>query len=116
MFLTISDAAKAKLTQRLTPQTKIVLDFDDGVGPFSDAGMCTLDVAFNIILCESDQITNDFDQKIDSTLGPVYIKGYTATQMDSDMTLSVDKYLRYSLAGPSGTLDSNVGLRDLQTA
>ena len=64
MFLTISDAAKAKLTQRLTPQTKIVLDFDDGVGPFSDAGMCTLDVAFNIILCESDQITNDFDKKI----------------------------------------------------
>ena len=68
MFLTISDAAKAKLTQRLTPQTKIVLDFDDGVGPFSDAGMCTLDVAFNIILCESDQITNDFDKKIMITL------------------------------------------------
>ena len=39
MFLTISDAAKAKLAAKLTPTTKIVLDFDDGVGPFSDAGM-----------------------------------------------------------------------------
>ena len=116
MFLTISDAAKAKLAAKLTPTTKIVLDFDDGVGPFSDAGMCTLDVAFNVVLCEAKDLTNDFDTVIDSDLGPVYIKGYTKAQMDSDMRLDVDKYLRYSMSGPSGTLDSNVGLRDIQMA
>ena len=78
--------------------------------------MCTLDVAFNVVLCEAKDLTNDFDTVIDSDLGPVYIKGYTKAQMDSDMRLDVDKYLRYSLSGPSGTLDSNVGLRDIQMA
>jgi len=115
MFLTITDAAKEKISRHLTPNTKIALDFDDGVGPFSDAGMCTLDVAFNIILCDQDTAMTDFDESIDSDLGPVYIKGYSKNQMDTEMRLDVDKYLRFRLSGPAGTLDSNVGLRNLQT-
>jgi uncharacterized protein YqkB len=116
MFLDISNTAAEKLRNKMTPDTRIVLDFDDGVGPFSNAASCTMDKAFNLVLCQDNQLTHDYDQVIDSTLGPVYIKQYAANQLDNDMSLDVDKYLRFALKGESGLLDPNVVLRDVQAA
>ena len=45
MKLTFTPQAQQRLQKYLQPDSKLILDFDDGVGPFSDAGMCTLDVA-----------------------------------------------------------------------
>lgn len=114
MELTFKDAAKERIEKRLNEDTKIVLDFDDGVGPFSDAASCTLDVAFSLVLCRPDQLTADYDQHLSSNLGDVYFKGYADTQLDGRMIIDVDKMLRYKLSGDSGIIDPNMMLRDVQ--
>jgi uncharacterized protein YqkB len=116
MFLEFSPAATAKLTDKISTDTRLVLDFDDGVGPFSNSASCTMDKAFNLVFCDVDQLTADYDRVIDSSLGPVYIKDYAANQLDPNMKLDVDKYLRYSLSGESGVLDSNISFRNIQAA
>jgi len=114
MELTFKDAAVERIQKRMKPDTKLVLDFDDGVGPFSDAATCTLDVAFSLVLARPDQLTADFDQHLQSNLGDVYYKGYADTQLDGHMVIDVDKMLRYKLSGDSGIIDPNVMLRDVQ--
>ncbi|KRN76652.1 iron-sulfur cluster biosynthesis family protein [Weissella minor] len=114
MKLTFNDVAQEKIAKHLHDSTKIVLDFDDGVGPFSDAATCTLDLAFHLVFAREDQLTADFDETIDSNLGAVYVKGYSMQQMDENMTLSVDKYLNISLKGDGGALDDHVILMDVQ--
>ncbi|GEA94736.1 iron-sulfur cluster biosynthesis family protein [Weissella viridescens] len=114
MKLTFTDAAKTMVQKHLKDDTKIVLDFDDGVGPFSDEATCTLDLAFHLVLARPDQITKDFNDTIESNLGDVYVKGYSEDQMDPNMTLDVDKYLNLSLKGDGGTLDDHVVLVDVQ--
>ena len=114
MELTFKDAAKERIEKRLNADTKLVLDFDDGVGPFSDAASCTLDVAFSLVLCRPDQLTADYDESFTSNLGTVYYKGYADTQLDGHMIIDVDKMLRYKLSGDSGIIDPNMALRDVQ--
>ncbi|MBM7617181.1 uncharacterized protein YqkB [Weissella uvarum] len=114
MKLTFKDDAKQKIEQHMREDTKLVLDFDDGVGPFSDEATCTLDLAFHVVLARPDQLTHDFDDTIESNLGDVYVKKYSEAQMDENMTLSMDKYLNLSLKGDGGTLDDHVILVDVQ--
>lgn len=114
MFLTITQAAQSRLQPKLGSDTHLILDFNDGVGPYSDAATCTLDVAFNLVLT-SEPVPADFDTQLSSDLGTVYVKGYAVNQLDSALTLDVDKYLRYKLSGPSGTLDPNVTLITVDT-
>lgn len=114
MYLTFSSTAQKRIKPLVTTDTRIALDLDDGVGPFSDAATCTFDVAFNLVLCQDSDLSDDFNVTIDSDLGPVYIKDYTTEQLDSALNLDVDHYLRYKLSGPSGILDPNVTLRNLQ--
>lgn len=114
MYLTFSDTALQRISPLVTTDTRIALDLDDGVGPFSNSATCTFDVAFNLVLCQASDLSDDFNMTIDSDLGPVYIKDYTTEQLDSALKLDVDQYLRYKLSGPSGILDPNVTLRNLQ--
>ncbi|KAA8433000.1 iron-sulfur cluster biosynthesis family protein [Weissella sagaensis] len=115
MYLTFTDAAKERISKLITPNTTIALDLDDGVGPFSDSATCTFDVAFNLVLCQTDDLSADFNETIDSDFGPVYIKDYTTSQLEPNLKLDVDRYLRYSLSSDAGILDPSVTLRNLQT-
>lgn len=116
MFLTFTPKALEKIEKKLMPETKLVLDFDDGVGPFSNSATCAMDQAFSLVLCTIDDLSHDFDTVIESNLGFVYVKGYAKTQLDEQMTLDVDRYMLYTLRGNSGILDPNVTLRDMQLA
>ncbi|MCT3443227.1 iron-sulfur cluster biosynthesis family protein, partial [Limosilactobacillus fermentum] len=40
--LTFTEAAKERVARYLSPDKKIILDYDDGVGPFSKLGDCSL--------------------------------------------------------------------------
>lgn len=115
MELTFSDAVMQKLDHYLKADTKIVLDFDDGVGPFSDAATCTLDASFNLDFVRPDQLTAEFNDTISSNLGSVYVKQYSKDQMNPHMVMDLNpKNLTYILKGDSGVLDENVQVIDLQ--
>ncbi|GAO99123.1 iron-sulfur cluster biosynthesis family protein [Fructobacillus ficulneus] len=112
MKLTFTQAAADRLQKFLGDDVKIVLDFDDGVGPFSDEANCTLALSFNLVFVNKDTDLSEFGSVIESNLGDVYAKPYSTDQMDEEMTIDVnEKYLRYSLAGRNGELDSALGVK-----
>lgn len=111
MKIVFSDAAKERVERDLEPNKALVLDFDDGVGPFSDEATCTLDVAFNLIVVDPEKISKDFDEMVPSNLGQVYVKGYAINQLDENASIDLDKYLRFQLKGDSGMIDPNMSLQ-----
>ncbi|CAK8054333.1 iron-sulfur cluster biosynthesis family protein [Eupransor demetentiae] len=113
MDITFTDAAKDRLQKYLKNDAKIVLDFDDGVGPFSDEANCTLALSFNLVFVNKDADLHEFGAKISSNLGDVYAKPYSLDQMNEHMKVDLDpKYLRYSLSGQNGELDPSLGIKD----
>lgn len=50
MKLTFTPQAQQRLQKYLQPDSKLILDFDDGVGPFSKLGNCSLDANFKLII------------------------------------------------------------------
>ncbi|MGQ2284981.1 iron-sulfur cluster biosynthesis family protein [Leuconostoc pseudomesenteroides] len=114
-MLTVSENLTKKISKVIHPETVLILDFDDGVGPFSNAATCTLDVAFNLILATRSQITKDFDTAIESNLGKIYIKKYALPQLgNGDLKLEQNKYLANVLSSDAGVVDSNCGIYDVQ--
>lgn len=113
MKLTFEEAAKVKVEELLQDGKVMVLDFDDGVGPFSNEGTCTLDLSFKLFIVDKSRLTADFDRTFDSDLGTIYYKGYSAEQMDENMGINLGKYLQFQLKGESGILDSNIDVVSL---
>ncbi|MDF7637540.1 iron-sulfur cluster biosynthesis family protein [Leuconostocaceae bacterium ESL0958] len=114
MKITFTDTAINRLKKLMSDNDRIVLDFDDGVGPFSDEANCTLALSFNLLFVGPDHDLSEFGATIDSNLGTVYAKPYSLDQMDDDMTVDVnEQYLRYSLAGRGGELDPALGVKKI---
>ena len=82
MKLTFTPQAQQRLQKYLQPDSKLILDFDDGVGPFSKLGNCSLDANFKLIIVSKDAKLPDFNAQLDSNLGPIWYKDYTASQLD----------------------------------
>ncbi|MFJ6925178.1 MAG: iron-sulfur cluster biosynthesis family protein, partial [Limosilactobacillus mucosae] len=85
MKLTFTPQAQQRLQKYLQPDSKLILDFDDGVGPFSKLGNCSLDANFKLIIVKKDAKLPDFNAQLASNLGPVWYKDYTAPQLDEKM-------------------------------
>ena len=76
MKLTITDEAATKLRPFFgDPNAIVLLDFDDGVGPFSKVGVCSLNQAFQLVIVDKDEDIHDYNEKIVTELGDVYYKG-----------------------------------------
>ena len=75
MYLTFTNEAKQRLARYVDDSKKMLMDYDDGVGPFSAIGNCSLDDNFKLIFVDKDRNFKDFDAHFDSNLGPIYYKG-----------------------------------------
>ena len=114
MELTVTEAAKQRLARYLSPAKKLILDFDDGVGPFSALGSCGLDVNFKLVFVPKNQEFPDFDASFSSDLGEIYYKGYTKPQYAEKMKLDFNpNFFTMPLTSPNGTLTDNVEIVDL---
>ena len=114
--LTVTDAALARIRLHLSPNNKIILDFDDGVGPFSAIGNCSLDANYRLIFVNQNAVLPDFDEKISSNIGDIYIKSelYANVQFEPEMELRFDRrHFTLPLVSPKGTLTENVELVDI---
>ncbi|MCI1287543.1 MAG: iron-sulfur cluster biosynthesis family protein [[Lactobacillus] timonensis] len=114
--LTVTDAALARIRPHLSPNKKIILDFDDGVGPFSAIGNCSLDANYRLIFVNQNAVLPDFDEKISSNIGDIYIKSelYANVQFEPEMELRFDRrHFTLPLVSPKGTLTENVELVDI---
>ena len=114
--LIVTDAALTRIKPHLLPNKKIVLDFDDGVGPFSAIGNCSLDANYRMVFVNQDADLPDFDEKISSNIGDIYIKSelYANVQFEPEMELRFDRrHMTLPLVSLKGILTENVELVDI---
>jgi uncharacterized protein YqkB len=105
MYLNITTAAQKRIQAKLGTGQRLLLDFDDGVGPFSPVGACSLNLGYRLIVVpETFDTTTDYRDTVDSDLGAIAIKPYSETYLADDMKLDVNEQ-RDVL-----TLSSNQGL------
>ncbi|WP_295745541.1 iron-sulfur cluster biosynthesis family protein [uncultured Limosilactobacillus sp.] len=114
--LTVTTEALERIKGHLSPTKKIVLDFDDGVGPFSAIGNCNLDANYRLIFVNHDVDLPDFDEVVSSNIGDIYIKSelYANVQFEPEMELRFDRrHFALPLVSPKGVLTENVELVDI---
>ena len=115
MKLTFTPQAQQRLQKYLQPDSKLILDFDDGVGPFSKLGNCSLDANFKLIIVCKDAKLLDFNAQLASNLGPVWYKDYTASQLDEKMEVRFNQtYFTMPLVSEQRTMTDNLEFLDLQ--
>lgn len=112
MKLTITNEALQQIKKVFPADSKLLLSFDDGVGPFSKVGVCSLDTSYDLIAVDKDAEVPDYDTKLDANAGNWYYKGYSKIYLDQDMKLDYKNH-RVVLSSESGIMDSNIELKDL---
>lgn len=109
--LIVTDKAMERLQRYISPDKRVVLDFDDGVGPFSAIGNCNLDANYRLIFVDKGVDLPDFDERVSSNIGDIYIKSelYANVQFEDQMELRFDpKYFTMPLVSPTKILTDNV--------
>lgn len=113
MNLTFTDGARQRIQRYLSPDKKMLLDYDDGVGPFSAIGNCSLESSYQLIFVDKDLAVPDYDRQIDSNLGPLLIKGESLPQFEDEMEVRFNRHLfTMPLVSRKGVLTDNVELVD----
>lgn len=111
--LTLSPEAIAKIQPHLKDDTRILLSYDDGVGPYSHHGLVALQVSFQLVLINDSQPFKDYDEEIETNLQPMYVKSYSDRFLSEQMTLKLQpKYQTLILADDSEVIDQNVEIVD----
>lgn len=114
MYLTFTKEAQQRLARSVDHSKKMLLDYDDGVGPFSAIGNCSLDDNFKLIFVDQDRQFKDFNAHFNSNLGPIYYKDYTKPQLAEQMTVSFNAHVfTMPLTTLQGTLTDDIEVMDL---
>lgn len=118
MQMQITKSAQEQLAQYLNDdQIKILLSFDDGVGPFSSVGMCSLDTAFQLVITKEQLATPDYDQVLKTNVGDVYYKGYSAPYLGDNLKLDFSpNFQNLVLSSEAEIIDSSVNVLDFAKA
>lgn len=112
-YLTISPEAIAKIKPHLNEHTRLLLSYDDGVGPYSHHGLVALQVSFQLVLINDDQPYKDYDEVVETNFEPVYIKAYSGKFLSDQMKLKLQpKYQTLVLSDDSEEIDQNVEIVD----
>lgn len=115
MDITLQAAVQTKLASLLDDKSALLLDLDDGVGPFSKIGVCSLDTSFRLLVVPKTEVQAPYTVSLESELGPVYIKDYTQEYFTDHNTVTFDARLStLGLKTAQQTLDSHVELLDLR--
>ena len=113
MVIQFDERAVAKLQPHLGPGKRLLLTFEDGVGPYSQHAMIHMQVQFTLNVIPATAAAADYDVDLPSNLGPVGIKGYSQEDLDAHLTIRFAPNLSvFTLHGDSGAIDDNVGFID----
>ncbi|TLF39660.1 iron-sulfur cluster biosynthesis family protein [Lacticaseibacillus zeae] len=90
MELNISAQAAARLAPLLHADRVLVLDLNDGIGPYSRQYHDTSQAKFSLLILPRRNVPDVFDAHLDSPVGPVLIKSYAAGFFDSKTELTIN--------------------------
>ncbi|WP_155286927.1 iron-sulfur cluster biosynthesis family protein [Lacticaseibacillus zhaodongensis] len=117
MQLTFDEASINKIKPHLGDGKRLLLTFEDGVGPYSQHAMLHMMVQFTINVVAADADVHDYDYTIDSNLGPVGLKGYSQEDLDEHLNIRFNpRENALVLSGDIGVIDTNVGFIDFTQA
>lgn len=113
MELTFDQAAIAKIQPHLGPDKKLLLTFEDGVGQYSQHAMIHMMIQFTLNVVAKDAPIEGYNQTVDSNLGPLLIKDYSAEDLDEHLSVHLNETLNtMQLSGDGGVIDSDMGFID----
>ncbi|ANZ61016.1 iron-sulfur cluster biosynthesis family protein [Secundilactobacillus paracollinoides] len=110
--LEMTQGVQTRLKNRLTSDDRLILDFDDGVGPYSKVGVCSLEVSFRFLIVNKDAVDPVYDETLDSPVGQVHIKGYADSYLNEAPKLALSHFGLIQLSSAVGVLDTNVAIID----
>ncbi|MFD1429108.1 iron-sulfur cluster biosynthesis family protein [Lacticaseibacillus mingshuiensis] len=113
MEIRFDEGSIKKLTPHLGADKKLLLTFEDGVGPYSQHAMIHMQTQFSFNVVPASEATPDYEQTVDSNLGPVLIKGYSQEDLDPHMVVHFHPTTdTMALNGDGGEIDGNLGFID----
>lgn len=113
MYMNIADEVVERLEKY--PNSRVVLDLDDGVGQYSKLGSCALNISFRLLILDKDQDYSDYTVNVESNMGDIPIKEHSKLYLEDQMTLTFDPRMSLiKLKSPSGMIDGNVQIIDLR--
>ena len=100
------------------PGYVLVLDFEDGSGPFNQQALsCSFDVNFSLLVVPVQSVTTAYPLVVTSNLGPVYTKNNTKLYLDSTIVFRQPSHTRtIRMQNDSGMISGNVPLRVINAA
>lgn len=112
MELLLTEEAKKKLQNQINEGEQVLLDIEDGDGPFADSRVtCQLDTSFRLIIVKKNT-TKDlslYTEKVETPIGVILIKKSALIYMDNPTTIAVEPtYKSLQLKGASGLLKGNL--------
>ncbi|EOT25601.1 iron-sulfur cluster biosynthesis family protein [Enterococcus saccharolyticus] len=119
MKLSLTKEAQEKINGIRQAGDRIVLDFEDAIGPFVESGAsCQLYPNFRVLFVpkefpEAELV--DYDDHLTTELGTVYVKSTSERYLDQETRLSVEPtYQRVQLVSDSGVLAANVPMKRIE--
>ena len=111
--LQITSAAQKEIKKRISGPAKLLLNYNDGVGPYSKVGSCSIGTDFDVLAVRPNEKTPDYNAQLKSPLGVVSYKKYSARYLDNNLKLDVDpSFGQLTLSGAGGLIDGSVQVID----
>ena len=90
MKIEMTDEVKKRLLPFVEKGKVLLLDLDNGLGPYSAEGNWALVTSFRFIAIDADAPKSDYGITLDSDIGPIYFKDFAKDYVQKDMKLEVN--------------------------
>ncbi|OFI50268.1 hypothetical protein BG261_09115 [Floricoccus tropicus] len=91
MYLEIDENVQNKINNlKGNKDGKLIFDTDDGAGPFSIAGTCSLGTHFRLLIVDPGFESDIYNGIMDSNIGQLPFKDYSRTYLSDKMKLSLE--------------------------
>lgn len=119
MKLTITKEAQEKMTALCQDGDYLVLDFEDGQGPFVESGAsCQLYPNYRLLFVPEKFSASEltiYDDQLETEAGLVYMKKSSEMFLDDQVILKVENaYQRLQLQSNSGVLVANLPMKRIE--
>lgn len=118
MKLRVSKEAQEVIQGKRLKGERVLLDFEDAIGPFVDDSVsCQLYPAFRILLVPQEypeSALSDYNILLETEMGPIYMKGRSIMLLDKEVEMMIEPtYKRLQLRSNSGILAANLPIKQI---
>ena len=118
MELRISKQAQAVIQEKRPSNARMLVDFEDAIGPFADDSVsCQLYPAFRLLFVPQtypEEALSDYNKIIETEIGPIYMKEQSIMLLDQSVELVLEpNYQRLQLRSKAGVLVANLPIKQI---